>query len=154
MTEAVALHVFVGYFDDEFDADGFPGEVFAGVPAGLAAGHAAGGLRGFVGPIGPGVVAHGVLAIGLEEGYEFFALGGGEAGADAYVLELAGVVVEAEEEGADGSSLPVFVPAEAGDNAVAVALVLDLEEGALVGGVGAVEGLGDDAVEAGAFEAG
>ena len=154
VAEAVALHVLVSYFDDEFDTDGLPGEVLAGVPAGLAAGHAAGGLGGFVGPIGPGVVAHGVFAIGLEAGHEFLALGGGEAGADAYVLELAGVVIEAEEEGADGSSLPVFVPTEAGDDAIAVALMLDLEQGALVGGVGAGERLGDDAVEAGAFEAG
>ncbi len=50
--------------------------------------------------------------------------------------------------------MAVFVPAEAGDDAVTVTLVLDLEEGALVGGVGAGEGFGDDAVETGAFEAG
>jgi hypothetical protein len=100
------------------------------------------------------VVEHCVFTVGLEEGYELFTFGRGKAGADAYVLEVAGVVEEAEEERADGSSLPFFVPAEAGDYAVAVALVLDLEQGALVGGVGAGEGLGDDAVEAGAFEAG
>ena len=45
------------------------------------------------------------------------------------------------------------MPAESGDDAVAVALVLDLEHDALVGLVRAVGGFGDDAVEAGAFEA-
>ncbi len=154
MAEAIALHVFVGDFDDEFGAERFPAQVLAGVPAGLASGHAAGGLRGFVGPIGPGMIVQGVSAIGVEAVDELVALGGGEAGADADVLELAGVVVEAEEERADGSSLSVFMPAEAGDDAIAVSFVLDFEHGAFVGGVGAGDGFGDDAVEAGAFKAG
>ena len=65
------------------------------------------------------------------------------------------VVVEAEEERADEGLFvsAIFVPAEACDDAVAVALVLDLQHGALVGLVGAGEWLGDDAVEAGALEA-
>ena len=45
------------------------------------------------------------------------------------------------------------MPAEAGDHAVGGALVLDLDHGPLVLAVGAVEALGDDAVQAGAFEA-
>ncbi len=152
VAEAVALHVLVSDFDDEFGAECLPGEVFAAGPAGFGAGHAGAGVVS--GPTGPRVVSERGDAVGFEEGDEFFALGGGEAAAGADVLEGAGVVVETEEEGADGSAVAVFVPAEAGDDAVAVALVFDLEEGALVGGVGAGEGFGDDAVEAGAFEAG
>jgi hypothetical protein len=48
----------------------------------------------------------------------------------------------------------VLVPAEAGDDAVGGALVLDLEHQALVGDVGEVAALGDHPVEAGALEAG
>ena len=48
---------------------------------------------------------------------------------------------------------PALVPAEAGDDAVGGARVLDLDHRALAGLVRAVSRLRDDAVEAGAFEA-
>ena len=87
-----------------------------------------------------------VVAIGFEERDEVAAFLLGEAGADADVLELAGGVVEAEEEGADGGVEAVLVPAKAGDDAVAVALMLDLEHGAFAGLVGGGEGFGHDAI--------
>ena len=60
----------------------------------------------------------------------------------AHVLQVAGVVIEAEEEGADERLAVILVPAEAGDDAVAVALVLNFEHGAFVGFVGAGEWFG------------
>ena len=54
---------------------------------------------------------------------------------------------------ADGGALAFFVPSEAGDDAVAVALVFDFEHHALVGLVGSRRRLGDDAVETRALEA-
>ena len=57
---------------------------------------------------------------------------------DADVLQLAGVVVEPEQQRADGACRsPRLVPAEAGDDAVALALVLHLQHHALVRLVGA-----------------
>jgi len=152
VSEAVALHVFVGDLDDELGAESFPAQVFAASPAGLCAGHA--GAGGFGGPTCPGMVFQGSDAIGLEEGSKLFALGCREAGTGADVLEGAAGVVEAEEQGADEGVGTVLVPAETGDDAVAVALVLDLEHGPFVWCVRAGEGLGHDAVESGAFEAG
>ncbi len=135
VAEAVALHVFVGNFDDEFGAQSYPGEILSGVPSALAAGHALGVCGVVVSTPGPGVVGGGVLAVRCEEGDQLPAPGHGEAGADADVLERADCVIEAKQEGADGGSFAAFVPAEAADNAVAVAvaLVLDLEHGSLGG---------------------
>jgi hypothetical protein len=62
------------------------------------------------------------------------------------------LVVQAEHERPDDR--PALVPAERPDDAVRRARVLDLEHRALVGGVRAVERLGDDAVEPGALEHG
>ena len=110
---------------------------------------------GFFGvlPIFPGMIAESIFAVGREEGEEFAARFGGEAGADADVLENFRVVVETEEKGTDLLAGGVFVPAESGNDAVAIALVLDFEHDALVGLIGEIDGFGDDAVEAGAFEA-
>src|SRR6476646_8620471 len=69
------------------------------------------------------------------------------------MLQMTGVVVQAEEQRADRALLTALVPAEAGHDAVALALVLDLEHDALVRLVGAVDRLGDDAVEPRALEA-
>ena len=50
------------------------------------------------------------------------------------------------------ASLPVLVPAEAGDDAVGGARVLDLDHRALAGLIRPVDRLGDHAVEPGALE--
>jgi hypothetical protein len=71
------------------------------------------------------------------------------------VVEDAGVVVEAEQQRADrlgAALLGALVPAEAGDDAVGGASVLDLQHRPLARLVRRVERLGDDAVEAGALE--
>lgn len=95
----------------------------------------------------------GIFAPGLEEGDEFLAFFFGETGAHADVLQRSRIVVKAEEQRSDGGTLTFPVPAEAGDDAIAVALMFDLEHDALVRLVGSREGLGDDAVEACAFKA-
>src|SRR6185369_16058930 len=99
------------------------------------------------------MVGERVVTVGLEELDELAALLLGEAGADADVLERTGYVVKAEEQRTNGLVLGVFVPAEAGDNTVAVTLVLDLQHGSFVRLIGAGKRLGDYAVEACAFEA-
>jgi hypothetical protein len=71
---------------------------------------------------------------------------------DADVIEVTGVVVQPEQQRPDVGARPVLVPAEAGDDAVGRALVLDLEHRPLAGLVGRVESFRDDAVEPGALE--
>src|SRR5438552_3003894 len=68
-------------------------------------------------------------------------------------MEDAAVVVETEEERADRASFFALVPAEAADDAVNGAQVLDLGHGPDAGLIAAVETLGNDAVKAGTFEA-
>ena len=62
------------------------------------------------------------------------------------------VVVQPEQQRAD-DALAALVPAEAGDDAIGGADVLDLDHGALAGLVAGAGRLGDDAVEARALEA-
>ena len=69
------------------------------------------------------------------------------------MLQRAAVVVKAKQQRTDRGTSAFLVPAEAGDDAVAVALVLDLEHDALVGLIDAGDGFGDNAVETSAFEA-
>ena len=101
----------------------------------------------------PRMIVERVLAIGRENATSSRRFACGEARADADVMERARVVVEAEQQRADRGRLAALVPAEAGDDAVAVALVLHLEHHALVRLVGADVRLGHHAVEPGAFEA-
>ncbi len=82
----------------------------------------------------------------LEDGLEFFAVLFAETGAEADVVELAMIVVQAEQQRADFPAL--LGVAEAADDAVGGADALDLDHaGALAGCVLAVEALGDNAVE-------
>ena len=154
VAEAAALHVFVGDLNDEFGAQRFPLEVLAPAPTALSPGHAVfcGGRFFRSLPVFPGVVAESVFAIRREEGEEIAAHGCGEAGADTDVLKDLCVVVEAQEKGTDLFASGIFVPAESGDDAIAVALVFDLEHYALVGLVGEIYGLGYYAIESSAFE--
>ena len=71
----------------------------------------------------------------------------------ADVVQRAVVVVEAEQQRADQLAGAVLVPAEAGDDAVGGAHVLDLQHRALARLVRAARRLGDHAVEPGALEA-
>ena len=67
---------------------------------------------------------------------------------DADVVQVALVVEQPEQQRPDVRAGPVLVPPEPGHDAVGGALVLDLEHRPLARQVGAVEPLGDDAVEA------
>lgn len=156
MAEAAGLDVLVGHLDDAFGANGFPGEVFAVAPAALCAGHAVFlilAVGAILFPIAPGVMGEGVFAVRREDLNQFAAFRGGEAGADAYVLKGSGVVKQPQEQRAYLLALRAFVPAEASDDAVAVALVLDFEQDAFVGLVAVVHRLGHYAVEPCTFEA-
>ena len=77
-------------------------------------------------PVAPRVSFERVLTIGSEKLYQLLPFCVGEARADSDVLEIAAVVVQAEQERADFGFLTALVPAEAGDDAIAVALVFDL----------------------------
>ena len=68
------------------------------------------------------------------------------------MVELPGVVIQPEQQRADVRPGAVLVPAEAGNDAVGGALVLDLEHRPLPRLVPRLETLGDDAIEAGALE--
>jgi hypothetical protein len=72
-----------------------------------------------------------VSAIGYQVFYELEALLLSEAGADADVLQRARIVEKAKQQRAYGCALTVSVPPKAGDDAIAISLVLDLEHYAL-----------------------
>src|SRR6478672_7661375 len=105
-----------------------------------------------LGPRAPRMALERALPIRFEKFHELPALGGGEARADANVLESPVVVEEAEEQRAERDALSVLVPAEACHHAITLALVLHLEHDALVRLVRSVLALRDHAVEPGALE--
>src|SRR5687768_4407469 len=104
------------------------------------------------GPMLPGVTDDRIFAVGGEEFCELAALLLREARADADVVQRAGFVEKAEQERADSRPLTVLVPSKAGNHAIAVALVLDLEHHAFIRLVYTKNRLGHDAVESRAFE--
>ena len=73
-----------------------------------------------------------VPAVWREIFRKFPALLFGEAGADADVLQRPRIVEKAEQQRSDSRALTFLVPPKSGDNAVAIALVLNLEHHALV----------------------
>src|SRR5262245_26605702 len=93
-----------------------------------------------------------VLAVWGEEFYELAAFLVREAGADADMLQSAGVVVKAEQERTHSGSLAFLVPAKTGHDTIAFALVFDLEHHALVGFIRSENRLGDDPVQPSALE--
>ncbi len=76
----------------------------------------------------------------------------GKACAHADVLQRSGIIEEAKQQRAD-VALADLVPAETGDDAVTVTLVLDLEHHSLIRLIGSVHMFGDDAIESGSLEA-
>src|SRR6267378_5857227 len=104
-------------------------------------------------PVAPRMSVERILAIGSEKLHQLQPCYIGEARADADVLEIAVVVVQAEQERADFGFLTALVPAKAGHDAVAISLVFDFEHYTLVRLVGSVRGLRNDAVESRALEA-
>src|SRR4051812_11139733 len=149
--EAVALQVIVSNLADALGPERLPAQVLAAVPAARRAGHA---LVRIVcpAPLLPWMIVEGPFAQRRELLHELLAACHGEGRGDADVMERPLVVVEAEEKRPDHRPGTVLVPAEPGDHAVGGARVLDLHHLALAGEVVALEALGDDAVEARAFE--
>ena len=76
-----------------------------------------------------------------------------EAGTDAHVLQVAGPVMEAEQQRPHRGPIGILMPAKAGNDAVALARVLHLQHHALVRLVDPGRVLRHDAVEPGALEA-
>jgi len=68
------------------------------------------------------------------------------------MLQITRSVKEAKQQRSDGGAGAIFVPAEAGDDAIAFARMLDLQHDPLVGFVSAGRRLCDDAVETGPLE--
>src|SRR5204862_1380337 len=153
--KAASLHVAVRPLGDELGPKRRPGQVLALAPAAL---HPRTPVRLRLvrlrfRPRAPGMPVEGVLAVRGKEIHELAALGRGKARADADVLEVRRVVEEAEEERADRGTVRVLVPAKAGDDAVALALVLHLEHHALVRLIDARLRLRHHAVQSCPFEA-
>ena len=152
MAEPVALHVLVCDLHDELGAQRHEREVLAGVPPTHGPRHPGRPLCLLVGPFAPRMLRQVVRDERLELGDEARPSGHRERRGDADVMQATVVVVESEEQRTHDPA--ALVPAEARDDAVGRALVLDLEHRPLVGLVRAVERLGDDTVEARALEAG
>ncbi len=110
MTEAIALQVVVLHLAHALDAERLPGEILAGAPTALPSGHAA-ALRVGLRPRPPGMLLQRVLAEWRELFHELPAHRHRERRGDADVLQLATVVVEAQQEGAH-RVLTGLVPAE------------------------------------------
>src|SRR5262245_12129703 len=106
-----------------------------------------------LGTIFPRVSAESVLTVGCKESYQLGSVLFREARADADMLQVAIVVKKAEQERANSRSCAFLVPAKAGNNTIALALVLDLEHHALIRLIGSQSRLGDDAVETSALKA-
>src|SRR5688572_11115580 len=101
VAEAVALQMVVLHLADALDAQGFPGEVLAGAPAALRAGHALERTALRVRPFPPRMVVKGILAERRQLLHERPARRHRERGRDADVLEHAARVVESQEQRAD-----------------------------------------------------
>src|SRR5438128_3842917 len=97
VAEAVALHVVVLHLADALDAQRLPGQILAGTPAALAAGHArAAALR--ASPLAPRVFLHRVRPQRLQLLRKLLARLHRERGRDADVMQRAFVVVQPEEQ--------------------------------------------------------
>ena len=154
MAKAISLHVLIRYFDNELGTQRLPGKIFSAAPAAFAPWHAMFVTVGIVFLPGfPGVVRQRILAVGAKECEELPPLFLCKAGADANVLERSSVVIQSQQKGANGVVLALLIPAKAGDDAVAIALMLQLEHDPLVRFVGAFHRLDHDSIEARTFKA-
>ena len=151
MPEAIALHVVVLHFADSLGAQRLPREILACAPTTLPTGHAL-AHRFRAGPFAPRMIVQGVLAQRLELLHQLATLGHRERGRDADVLQVSAIIIEPEQQRADRVT-PALVPTKSGYDAIRGARVLHFDHGALPGEIRAGGGLGDDAIEPGAFEA-
>src|SRR5438105_13852858 len=140
--ETVALQVVVGDLADPLGPERLPAQVLAAVPAARCARHPLLGIVLRHPPLLPRVLVAGAIAERRQFLHQLLAPGGGEGGGDTDVMQRAFLVVEAEEERSDHRPGTVLVPAEASDDAVGSARMLDLHHLALAGEVMAAEVLG------------
>src|SRR5271170_7211729 len=99
------------------------------------------------------MIGESVVTIGIQKSHQFLALDLREARAHADMLQRARIVEQTEQQRTDSRAGASFVPSKSRHDAIAVALMLDLEHHALVGLIGAGNRLGHYAVEARAFKA-
>src|SRR5882762_5156207 len=93
-----------------------------------------------------------VTPIGRQKFYQLLPFGLREARAYSHVLQRARIVIQAEQKRTHCRSLASFVPSKAGHDAIAVALMLDLEHHAFVRLIGAGDRLRHYTVEARALK--
>ena len=132
VTEAIALQVVVLHLADALDAQRLPREILARAPAALPAGHPL-SRRSRRRPPTPATDARPARPSrsGASSSASSPALRHRERGRDADVMQRALVVVQPEQQRPDERARTGLVPAEAGDDAVGGARVLDLEHRAL-----------------------
>src|SRR6266446_10516061 len=99
------------------------------------------------------MIGESVTPIGSQKTHQFLAFTLREASAHADVLQRTRSVKQAKQKRAERRSVASFVPSKASHDAIAVALMLDLEHHALVRLMGAGNRLGHNPVEARAFKA-
>src|SRR5713101_7947391 len=83
------------------------------------------------------MIGESVTPIGSQKTHQFLAFALREASAHADVLQRTRSVKQAKQKRADRRSVASFVPSKAGHDAIAVALMLNLEHHALVRLIGA-----------------
>src|SRR6202022_2976396 len=99
------------------------------------------------------MIRESVVTIGSQKSHQFLTFSLREARTHADVLQRPGAVKQAEQKRSDRRAVASFVPSKASHDAIAVALMLDLEHHALVRLIGAGNRLGHNPVEARAFKA-
>src|SRR5712675_2461597 len=155
VSKATPLHVVVRDFDDELRTQRLPRQILSRAPPTLRAGPAmrlAIRVRLRLRPIPPRMSVERVLAIWSEKLHQLQTLRVGKARADADVLEVSALVVQPEQQGTEFGFLTGLVPAEAGDDAVAITLVFHFQHDTLVRLIGPIVAFRDYAVEPGALE--
>src|ERR1700687_1407806 len=99
------------------------------------------------------MIRESVVTIGSQKSHQFLTFSLREARTHADVLQRPGAVKQAEQKRSDRRAVASFVPSKASHDAIAIALMLDLEHHALVRLIGAGNRLGHNSVEARASKA-
>src|SRR5262249_23449252 len=105
------------------------------------------------GPLFPRMIRDRVFAIRREILHQLASFGFRETSANADMLQHAEFVETAKQKGADRVAITFPVPSKAGNDAITIALVLDLEHHALVRLINTGCRLRDNAIEPRAFKA-
>src|ERR1700687_4412519 len=98
------------------------------------------------------MIGESVATIGSQKSHQFLTFSLREARAHANVLQRPRAVKQAEQKRADRRAVAPLVPSKASHDAIAVALMLDLEHHALIRLIGAGNRLGHNPVEARALQ--